>query len=76
VARASGGLLRNMGQFVREKVATRVRVGLVSPGIEDDMVPHRVGLGAHCARRCAGGTVRVDAHAAEVIDESRFHPGT
>jgi hypothetical protein len=74
--RRTGDLLHDMREFMRKQSPTRSRQGRELPRPEDDVVPHRVSVRIHIARRLLGLCIPgMDAHLREVMAETWLHEG-
>src|SRR6266480_3635303 len=66
-------LLHDMCQLVRDQLSSFVRMRRELPRSKHDVATDRVSKRADGARRLGGAVVRVNAHVAEIMIESRFH---
>jgi hypothetical protein len=62
-----------MRQFVRQQIPSRSGVRIVLAGIENDMLADSVGMRIDSPRGFRRNWIGVDANAAEVSAETRFH---
>ncbi|MCY1217997.1 hypothetical protein D9M72_299300 [compost metagenome] len=62
-----------MGQFVGDQVLPGPGVGGVLAGAENDIAPHRIGVGAHLAGRAFRLATQVYLHIGEGMAEAPLH---
>src|SRR5215472_5503949 len=68
-------LLRNMRQFMHQKLASGRSSRCILIAAENDVVSHRVGRGVHGAGGCGGLLAGVNLNVTEIVLETRFHFG-
>jgi hypothetical protein len=62
-------LLRGVCQLMRQQLRAARRAGPEQSGAEDDIVPHRIGIGANGAGGGVGQRAVMDAHLAEIMPQ-------